>query len=148
MSVPTPRIIWIIITTGLAARLMVAHWTVDLELILDEVNYLDYGQHLLAHGLLPDAFRPPVYPSMVALAQLIGGEGPTSVRVLQSLLSILAGWTLYRWLRGHVGHRGAMLSTALWCLYPVFIGFTHLLWTETVFLSMLIFFASGSGPCP
>ena len=38
---------------------MVAHWTANVELILDEVNYLDYGQHLLAHGVLPDAFRPP-----------------------------------------------------------------------------------------
>ena len=131
---------------GLAARLMVAHWAADVELILDEVNYLDYGQYLLAHGLLPDAFRPPMYPSLIAVAQFLGGEGATSVRVLQSIISIAAGWTLYRWLHGYVGHRGAALSTALWCLYPVLIGFTHLLWTETVFLSMLIFFFATALP--
>ena len=146
MSVRTPRIIWIVLATGLLARLVVIHWAMDLELILDEVNYLDYGQHLLAHGLLPDAFRPPGYPSLVALAQFLGGEGPTSVRVLQSLVSVLAGWVLYRWLLPHTGHRGASLSAALWCLYPVFIGFSHLLWTETVFLSSLIFFLATALP--
>jgi 4-amino-4-deoxy-L-arabinose transferase-like glycosyltransferase len=146
MSKSTPRIVWWILAVGLAARLMVAHWAADVELILDEVNYLDYGQHLLAHGLLPDAFRPPMYPSLIAVAQLLGGEGASSVRVLQSFISIGAGWTMYRWLRGHVGHKGAALSTALWCLYPVLIGFSHLLWTETIFLSMLIFFFSCALP--
>jgi len=146
MSKPTPRIVWLILATGLAARLMVAHWTTGIELILDEVNYLDYGQHLLAHGLLPDAFRPPIYPSLVALAQWAGGEGASSVRILQSTISMLAGWTLYRWLHGHVGHRGAMLSTALWSLYPILIGFSHLLWTETIFLSTLIFFLASALP--
>ena len=67
MSKSTPRIVWWILAVGLAARLMVAHWTANIELILDEVNYLDYGQHLLAHGVLPDAFRPPVYPAFIAL---------------------------------------------------------------------------------
>jgi 4-amino-4-deoxy-L-arabinose transferase-like glycosyltransferase len=146
MSKSTPRIVWWILAVGMAARLMVAHWTSGVELILDEVNYLDYGQHLLAHGLLPDAFRPPMYPALIAIAQGLGGEGASSVRVLQSLISIGAGWTLYRWLLEYVGHKGAVLSTALWCFYPVLIGFSHLLWTETLFLSMMIFFFATALP--
>jgi hypothetical protein len=146
MCPPTPRIVWILIAVGAAARLMVAHWTQGLELILDEVNYLDYGTHLLAHGKLPGAFRPPAYPALIALAQVIGGAGPTSVRVAQSVISMGAAFTLFHWLQGHVGRVGALLSTALWCLHPVLIGFTHLLWTETLFLSLLIFFLATAMP--
>jgi len=146
MCPPTPRIVWILIAVGAAARLMVAHWTQGLELILDEVNYLDYGAHLLAHGKLPGAFRPPGYPALIALAQAMGGAGPTSVRIVQSTISMGAGLVLFHWLQGHVGRRGAVLSTALWCLHPVLIGFTHLLWTETVFLSLLIFFLATAMP--
>jgi len=125
---------------------MVAYWTQSTELILDEVNYLDYGTHLLAHGRLPGAFRPPGYPSLIAAAQAIGGLGPTPVRIAQSLISMAAGFVLFHWLRGHVGRVGATLSTALWCLHPVLIGFTHLLWTETTFLSLLIFFLATALP--
>jgi hypothetical protein len=146
MSTTTPRIVWWILGVGLLARLMVIHWAVGLELILDEVNYLDYGRHLLEHGTLPDAFRPPLYPALIALSHRIAGDGATPIRLLQAGLSTVTGWVLFRWLRGHVGERGATLSTALWCLYPVLIGYTHLLWTETVFLSLLVLFLATALP--
>jgi len=125
---------------------LVIQWTAGIELILDEVNYVDYGQHLLKNGLLPDAFRPPLYPSLIALSQWLGGPFATPVRIAQAILATGAGWVLYRWLRGHVGHKGAALSSALWCFYPVLIGYTHLLWTETVFLSMIVFFLATALP--
>ena len=146
MSESVPRIVWVVLGLSLAAKMSVVGWASGIELILDEVNYMDFGEHLLAHGTLPSAFRPPVYPGLIALSQLIGGADPAAMRILQALIATAAGLTLYRWLLGHVGHRGALLSCTLWSLYPVFIGFTHLLWTETVFLSMLIFFLATAMP--
>ena len=146
MMANTPRLIGCLLAAGLALRILVIQWTAGIELILDEVNYMDYGSHLLAHGQLPDAFRPPLYPSLIALSHWIGGATATPVRIAQALMATGAGFVLYRWLRGHVGHRGAALSCGLWCFYPVLIGYTHLLWTETVFLSMLIFFLATALP--
>ena len=62
MLVRTPISLWALLAAGLAARLLVVHWSSGIELILDEVNYLDYGAHLLENGRLPGAFRPPGYP--------------------------------------------------------------------------------------
>ena len=146
MMLNTPRLIWWFLAAGLALRMLVIQWTSGIELILDEVNYMDYGSHLLAHGVLPDAFRPPLYPTMIALSHWMGGATATSVRITQALIATGAGMVLYRWLAGHVGHRGAALTCGLWCFYPVLIGYTHLLWTETVFLSMLIFFLATALP--
>jgi hypothetical protein len=146
MSTRIPRIVGWILGVGLLARLVVVHWASSITLILDERNYFEYGQHLLTHGVLPDAFRPPLYPALIAATTALGGATATPVRLAQAIIGTLAGLVLYRWLRGHVGHRGALLSTALWCLHPVLIGYTHLLWTETVFLSMLIFFLATALP--
>lgn len=144
MPTPTPRIVWLTMLASLAAKILVVGWTQNLELILDESDYVDHAQYLLAHGYLPDAFRPPVYPIFVALCQLVGGDTATPVRIGQALLTSAAGLILYRWLRTHVGHSGAFLSASLWFLYPTFVGYTHLLWTESVFLSLLIFFFATS----
>ena len=146
MSTTTPRIVWWTLGVGLVARLVVVHWSTGIALILDELNYFEYAQHLAATGLLPDAFRPPLYPAFIAATTAIGGMTATPVRSAQALTAIGAGWVMYRWLRGHVGHMGALVSTALWCLHPVLIGYTHLLWTETVFLSLLIFFLATALP--
>ena len=142
----TPRIIWCFLVVGLALRLLVIQWTSGIELILDEVNYVDYGRHLLANGFLPNAFRPPLYPSLIALSELIGGPSATAVRMVQAIISSAAGLVLFQWLKAHVGQRGASLSCAVWCFYPVLIGYTHLLWTETVFLSMIVFFLATAMP--
>ena len=144
MQSPIPRIVWLTMSISLAAKLLVVRWTQSLTLILDESDCVDHAQFLLANGHLPDAFRPPVYPAFVAICQMLGGDTATPVRFGQALVTTAAGLVLYRWLRSHVGHPGALFSTAIWCLYPVFIGYTHLLWTESIFLSLLILFFSIS----
>ena len=125
---------------SLLLKLAVVALTTHVELVLDESNYVEIAQYFLANGHFEGAFRPPVYPLFVAFCQAIGGDSATPVRIGHALVSTAAGVVLYTWLRSHVGHRGALLSASVWCLYPVFIGFTHLLWTETVFLSLLIGF--------
>jgi 4-amino-4-deoxy-L-arabinose transferase-like glycosyltransferase len=127
-------------------KLLVVAVSPSVELVLDEANYVEIAQYFLAHGHFEGAFRPPVYPLFVAFCQAIGGNTATPVRIGHALISTGAGWVLYRWLRGHVGHRGALFSTSLWSFYPVFVGYTHLLWSETVFLSGLIFFFAAALP--
>lgn len=146
MLVRTPISLWALLAAGLAARLLVVHWSSGIELILDEVNYLDYGAHLLENGRLPGAFRPPGYPGFIALTQAVFGEDPAAIRAAQALVATFAGWLCFHWLRPHIGHTGALVSAALWCMHPVLIGFTHLLWTETLFLSLLIAFFHAATP--
>jgi|GEM_PF-2745417 len=140
-----PAVRWVL-GVSLLLKLAVVALTTHVELVLDEANYVEIAQYFLANGHFEGAFRPPVYPLFVALCQAIGGDTATPVRVGHALVSTATGVVLYTWLKGFVGNRGASVSTALWCLYPVFIGFTHLLWTETVFLSLVIWFLAAVFP--
>jgi 4-amino-4-deoxy-L-arabinose transferase-like glycosyltransferase len=118
-------------------RLAVVGLCWDLPLITDELDYSRRAQFLLQQGHLPDAFRPPVYPLFIAAIYAVVGPVPGAVRLAQALLGTATAGLLYRWLRGHVGQRGALLSLALFAVMPTFVGFTHFLFTETLYLAGL-----------
>ena len=128
----------LLVLLALVLRVAVAWAAWDLELVLDEIDYVKRARFILENGHLPDAFRPPVYPSVLAAVFAVVGVVPGAVRLLQAIVGAATGALLYRWLKGHVGERGALLSLAVFAVYPTIVGFTHFLFTETFYLAGLV----------
>ena len=133
-----PRPARVLLLLAFVLRLTVVWAAVDLELVLDELDYVKRARFILENGHLPDAFRPPVYPSLLAATFGLTGVSPTAVRGLQACLGTATAALLYHWLRGHVGERGALLSLGVFAVYPTIVGFTHFLFTETLYLGALV----------
>mgnify|MGYP000341699541 CR=1 FL=1 len=128
----------VLLMLALVLRLVVVWATSDVELVLDELDYVKRARFILENGHLPDAFRPPVYPAMLAAIFGLAGVEPTAVRLAQALLGTGTAALLYHWLEGHVGERGALVSLGVFAVYPTIVGFTHFLFTETVYLGALV----------
>jgi len=137
----------LLLLVGLVLRLWVAIAAADVLLVLDGIDYVKRADFLRVEGHLPDAFRPPFFPMLLGALRAVFGEGLLVLRVAQALIGMAGGLVLFRWLEGLAGTRGALVSLALYALYPTFVGFTHLVWTETTFLVLLIaFFAASMRP--
>lgn len=136
----------VLLLLTLVLRLVVVGLCWDLPLVTDELDYSRRALYLLEHGHLPDAFRPPVYPAFVAAIYAIAGPVPGAVRLAQALLATATGGLLWHWLRSHVGDRGALLSLGLFAVAPTFVGFTHFLFTETLYLGLLTLVLAALAP--
>lgn len=120
----------------------------------DEAGYVARGagfsqlyQALLHGGPLPadeieaaygSGVWPPLHAMLVGLVFALLGPSLSAARWLPLLLS--AGTTLLvlRYARRLVEPRGAVAAALLHALYPAFVGFSHLLWSETLFIALLI----------
>jgi len=136
----------VLLLLTLVLRLVVVGLCWDLPLVTDELDYSRRALYLLENGHLPDAFRPPVYPAFVAAIYAIAGPFPGAVRLAQALLATATGGLLWHWLRSHVGDRGALLSLGLFAVAPTFVGFTHFLFTETLYLGLLTLILAALTP--
>lgn len=134
------RAAWLLLLAASGVRLLAVWLCWDLPLLLDEDDYHRRALYLLQNGHFPDAFRPPVYPTFIAAIYAVAGPVPGAVRLAQAALGVAAGALLYRWLWGHVGERGALLSLGAYAVYPTLAGFAHMVWSETVYLSLLLAF--------
>ena len=109
----------------------------------DELTYLRWGAGLLDQGQLETGnfVRPPLYFGVVALAaQLAGlwsGSLTLTAKLLQCLLSTATALPVYRTAHRVGGRRVARLASGLLLLDPTLIGYTHLLWPETLLLFAL-----------
>ena len=135
---PMSRPARVLLLLALVLRLAVVWASADLELVLDELDYVKRARFILENGHLPDAFRPPVYPALLAGIFGLTGVSATAVRVVHACLGTATAGLLYHWLRGHVGERGALLSTGVFAVFPTIVGFTHFLFTETLYLGALV----------
>lgn len=145
-SVAMTRPAGLLLLLALVLRLVVVGLCWDLPLVTDELDYTRRALFLLENGHLPDAFRPPVYPAFIAAIFAVAGPVPGAVRLVQALVSTATGGLLYRWLRGHVGEAGALLSLGLFAVVPTIVGFTHFLFTETLYLGLLTVVLASVAP--
>lgn len=102
----------------------------------DEVKYLRLARILAEQGRYAETFRPPVYPAYVALNMAVGW-GTLGVRVTQVVLSTLTIVFVYRIAGRTLGPRSARLAAVLVGFNPVLVAFSHLIWTETLFIFVL-----------
>jgi 4-amino-4-deoxy-L-arabinose transferase-like glycosyltransferase len=114
----------------------------ELELWGDEAHYVQLAAMWSRFGFYmgsPEYLWPPVYPAFLTLCIRFFGEyGIAAAKVCQVLLSgvvgasvVLLAWRLF-------SYRAALVAGLLWAGYLPLIGYTHLLWPETLFLCFLL----------
>lgn len=127
---------------GVAVRFAFLALSGELELWADEAHYVQLAAMWSRFGFYmgsPEYLWPPVYPAfMTFFLGLFGEHGITAAKIGQVLLSgvvgscvVLLAWRLF-------SYRAALLAGLLWAGYLPLIGYSHLLWPETVFLSLLL----------
>ena len=117
---------------SLVLKLGLAFWAADLKPRNDEHTYVQMAR-AIEHGRFPGELRPPGYPAFLAAVFRLGGD-TAQVRILQAVLSALTILVLYGLARSATDRRTARLAAAICGFDPVLIGFSHLLWTETLYL--------------
>lgn len=88
--------------------------------------------------------HPPLFGLLVGGAALLAGEhtpaevGPSAIRLVPILLSILSGWLLYLLAARHLGRATALVAVAAFCLSPWMISASRLVESEWLLAPMLL----------
>lgn len=146
---------------SLLVRLLV-WWPVatqDTRLAGDEWGYwwrsegaLRVMDHFL-HGRLPDTaswdllyqgrnpstggWWPPLHPIVLAVGRETFGSTIAGARLSIVILSTLTTPLVYLVTRKIFDKKSALIGAAIHIFYPAFVGFSHLLWTETLYIFIL-----------
>ncbi len=148
------RLLWLF-AASLLVRLLVAWPVIRAEVLpaWDEAGYLEQAEgfaavlRALVHGAAPAAADleraygrgrwPPAHPLVLALPLLLFGPSLAAARLATVVLSAATTLLVYRMGERAGGARVALAAACLHLLYPSFVGFSHLLWSETLFLLLL-----------
>jgi Dolichyl-phosphate-mannose-protein mannosyltransferase len=142
---PIVVIVIAVIVRALALRMGSAHLTEDRD------DYLLVAQHYVENGFwtafkgIPNSFRPPLYPLVVAAILSVGG-GSTALGVLQLVLG-----TATVALTCRIGRRlglgaYAVIAAGLVALDPLLIEYTTFPMTETLFTFLVTLLVAIATP--
>lgn len=126
-----------VIISAAALRIALAFAADRSTPVLDETAYLRLAQTLAAQGRFDGTFRPPLYPAFMAAALRAGGS-TLAIRLIQSLLAALAVAITYRLAARAFTARAALIAAGLVAADPVLIMFSLHLWSETLFIALLL----------
>ena len=136
------RTILAIVLLGLVLRALLALAAGTPELQSDEANYTYLALSWNHLGFYGDSYRylwPPGYPFLLAKAiNLFGMQGFEAIKLLQILASGVIGAATMLLARQLFGQRAALGAGLAWCLYLPLAAFTHLFWTEPLFLALFL----------
>ena len=133
-----PVLLWIL-AGALATRLVVLFAVSPTPLAGDELDYFWRGAER-AQGIEPadTGFRPPLMEFFYGALFRVTGPSIPAARIATVLISVLLLIPLHDIAR-RFGDRGtARLATVLAAVYPNFIAFSHYLWSETVYLFLVL----------
>jgi 4-amino-4-deoxy-L-arabinose transferase-like glycosyltransferase len=105
--------------------------------ILDEGAYLELATGLAEGRGYEGTFRPPGYPAFMAFWLAIGA-GTLGVRLAQVALSAWSTILMYGLGRRMAGERAGRVAALIFAFDPVLVAFSHRLWSETLFLTILL----------
>ena len=131
------HVLWAMLGASLLLKLALAILVDGHQPVLDEVAYLGLARTLAGEGRFTGTFRPPLYPAFMALF-LVTGLGTLGVRVAQALVSTVSAALVYRIAGRLFDRRTARIGAALFAFNPVLIAFSHRLWSETLFILLLL----------
>lgn len=120
----------------------------------DSADYVGAAAHLAKTGEY-DSLRAPGYPAMLAavfrVADSLGlpmhpklgapSRGLTALdlaRFLQVVISTITVFLIFDLVRRFFDERAALVAAAIFAFYPNLIGYTHYLWSETLFLALMV----------
>ena len=138
------NLVWVIGLTllGVGIRLVFLLLAGDLEPHADESHYLYLALTWNRFGFYSDSalyLWPPGYPLFLAgFLRLFDAGGIFAAKLCQVLLSGIIGASTML-LAGHLfNRRAAWIAGLIWCVYLPLIGFTHTLWSETLYLAVFL----------
>ncbi|MFQ5718329.1 MAG: ArnT family glycosyltransferase [Acidobacteriota bacterium] len=121
----------------------------------DQCEYLTLADGLRSgQGIqLYDGFLwPPGFIAFLAACLSLFGDSLTSPRMVQVLLSTVTVGVVYALGRRLADSRAGLAAAALFAFYPNLVGFTHLLWPETLYIFLfscgLLFLVRDHAPAP
>jgi len=129
--------LWIILILSGVLKLWLAVSLDSSPPVLDERDYLQLAQGLVDQGRYAGAFRPPLYPAYMAM-MISWGWGTLGIRIGQVLMSTVSAVLAYRIARRMLGTPSARIAAGLLAFDPVLVMFTHRLWSETLFIVLLL----------
>ncbi len=110
----------------------------------DEVEYdrlamqlLESKEYVTSDGS-PTSYRPPLYPAFLTLIYRIFGHHFFAVRFVQALIGYLIVCLLYLMERKIFNNTVGILTVVFSSFYMTFIVCTNLLYTETLFMFLLV----------
>lgn len=103
----------------------------------DPDGYRALAENVVAHGCfgrgdVPTAYRPPLYPLVLAPAVALGPNGSTAIRVLHLALGVATVWLTYRLGQSWGLGRWALVAAALVACDPILLAQSRLVMTETL----------------
>lgn len=136
------RAILVIALVGVMLRGLLLWLVLPLDIQSDEANYLYLALAKERLGIYYDQHRyfwPPGYPWLLSKSiHAFGIEGLNVLRAFQVALSGVIGVTTMLFAWRLFSRRAAIIAGVLWALNLPLGAYTHFLWTETVFLSLLL----------
>jgi 4-amino-4-deoxy-L-arabinose transferase-like glycosyltransferase len=134
------RSLLLLCAAGVALRLLFLILVGEPELRSDEANYVYLALSWNHFGFYSDSYRylwSPGYPFLLAIGlQGFGMGGLFAVKLLQVFASASIGLSTMLTARRLFDERAARIAGLLWIFYLPLIGFTHMLWSETLFLAL------------
>ena len=141
MTAATPwyrdRALLAVLAGSLLVRLVLALLADRNAPVLDEGAYLQLARGLATGGGYEGTFRPPLYPAFMA-ASLVLGAGTLGIRLAQAILGTVATLLTWRLADRMAGRTTALAAALIVACDPTLIGFSHRLWSETVFIVLLL----------
>lgn len=130
------------VVLGVAIRLAFLWQTGGLEPWRDEARYIYLAVAWERFGLYLGSTHwlwPPAFPAYLALfLPRFQDAGLEIAKLGQVLLSAVVGTTVVLLARRVFSPRAAFVAGLIWAVYLPLIGFTHLLWPETLLLAVLL----------
>lgn len=154
------RSAWALVLLALVIRGLALWATADAELLKDERAYVrragdlldgegyvgsfqSWVRHTDAYKIAelpqyPGAYQPPAYTTFVAAILAVSDRNPVAVKAVQVLIGSLTVLLVYLLGRAWFDHATGWWAALLFAVYPNLIAFTHLLWSETVYIALLL----------
>lgn len=136
------RVILVIAAAGILVRALLMWAALPLDIQSDEANYLYLALAREHFGVLFDQHRylwPPGYVWLVQQSiAAFGFEGLDVLRGVQVALSGVVGTTTMLFAWRLFSRRAAVIAGVIWAIDIPLASFSHFLWTETLFLALLL----------
>lgn len=133
----------VILLGGWGLRVALALATAGIAPATDEIDYHDLavrlaqGQGYVDERGTPTSYRPPLYPAWLALGYRLFGPHPVVGKLGQSLLGLVTIFFTYRLAREVASEPVARMAALIVALYPSLLYFSHVLYTETLFIFLV-----------
>ena len=131
------KVLWAVVILSVVLKLAIVVELRSAPPKKDENAYLALARTLATQHRYMETFRPPLYPAYLALMLAIGWDkmGAWGGQVLLGTVSVVL---VYRIARRTLNRRAARIAAGLFAFDPLLVWFTHRLWSETLFIFLLV----------